>query len=156
MKKKQNTYLLLLLVITIWSIILYKAINTIYPNKKTTKTDTIHINFKPEPLKQQDTFGISVHQRDPFLGIVSSATKNVKRVRPLPVKKEEKPQIPIAFSGRITGKIPGEHIYFISINNRQYVMKVNDEIQQVKLVKGSAKAVRVHHNGQVKTIPVTQ
>ena len=65
-------------------------------------------------------------------------------------------KIPVRFSGMIAGKSPEEHIYFVSVNNQQHLMKINDVVQQVKLVKGNAKAIRIKYNDQLKTIPISQ
>lgn len=157
MKNKRNTYLLLAVVIAVWGMIIYKMVNTFYPDKKIAETEIAHAGFEPRPLKAQDTFSITAHQRDPFLGSFESRKKKraAKSVRSLP-PKEEGPKIPIGFSGMIAGKSTKEHIYFVSINNQQHLMKINDEIQKVKLVKGSAKSIRIKHNNQLKTIPITQ
>ncbi len=157
MKNKRNTYLLLAVVIAVWGMIIYKMVNTFYPDKKIAETETFHASFKPRPLKAEDTFSIVEHQRDPFLGSFESQRKKraSKRVQPLP-PKEEGPKISIGFSGMIAGKSAKEHIYFVSINNKQHLMKINDEIQQVKLIRGNAKSIRIKHNNQLKTISIAQ
>lgn len=158
MKNRRNTYLLLALVITVWGIILYKAVTTLAPDKKTAETGSIQTNFTPKPLKTRDTFTISVHPRDPFLDEITPQSKSIppKRARTKTTKKEAAPPIPIQFSGRIAGSSAKEHIYFVSINNTRHLMKLNDEIGQVTLLRGNAKTIRVKYRNQLKTIPLSQ
>lgn len=157
MKNKRNTYLLLASVAIIWGIIIYKMIHTIYPGKKVAETGVLFAGFQPKPIQNQDTFSISVHQRDPFLGtFIIAKTKNTPPKKRKSGPKKEMPKIPVSFSGMISGKTAKENIFFVSINNQQYIMKINDEIQQVKLVKGSAKNIRIRYHNTLKIIPVTQ
>lgn len=159
MKNKRNTYLLFAIVVIVWGIISYKILNTLYPNKETVKPQEELADFQPKPVQEQHTFTVSAHQRDPFLGTFNlPETKHITSGSPKAVskKKEEMSKIPIIFSGMITDKTSKEKIFFVSISSQQYVMRINDEVQQVKLLKGDKKAIRVKYNNQLKTIPITR
>ncbi|MEM9686565.1 MAG: hypothetical protein AAF934_06540 [Bacteroidota bacterium] len=158
MKRRRNTYLLFAVVVSIWGIIGYKIIKTLHPDKRVIPTGEHPVDFRPKALQKRDTFAISVHQRDPFLGTFNMPkTKRVTVRNPRPVsKKEEAPEIPITFSGMITDNTSKEKIFFVSINNQHYVMKPQDEIQQVRLIKGNKNAIHVRYNNQLKTIPIGQ
>ena len=157
MKNKRNTYLLLASVVIIWGIIIYKMTHTLSPDKKVAETGKLLAGFKPKPVQEKDVFDVSVHQRDPFLGTFIAPeikTKRIAKRKPVAQKQEAVP-IPVNFSGMITDKNSGEKIFFVSVNNRQYLMKINDEVQEVKLVKGNAKAISIRYKNQLKTISIT-
>lgn len=156
MKNKRNTYLLLASVVIIWGIIIYKMIGAVSPDSPIAETEIVLAGFTPKPLQQQEVFSTSEHQRDPFLGgFITPKTKKTSAKTRKSVPKPEKPQISIRFSGMISGKTAQDAIFFVSVNDQQHMMKPGDEIQGVKLLKGTAKTIRVRYNGQFKTIPIT-
>ena len=80
MKNKKSIYILLPVVLFIWSTIIYqffsfsKNENSILPTQNTSVSQ-----FK---IKPKDTFAIIVNERDPFLGKLKNnydTTKHVKR-----------------------------------------------------------------------------
>ena len=156
MKNKRNTYLLLASVVVIWGIIIVKMIGAVSPDSPITETRIVQTDFTPEPLEEQETFSISTHERDPFLGgFITPKTKKTSAKRRKPAPKPETPEISIRFSGMISGKTAKEAIFFVSVNNQRHIMKPGDEIQGVKLLKGTAKTIRVRYNGQFKTIAIS-
>lgn len=152
MKNKRNTYILLVVVLIIWGLIAYKIISSLSSDDAEIPQQNTDVSFHPKPLKKADTFNIKTHERDPFLGTIEKPKKPSK---PRVIHKEPEIEIPISYSGFIKDQNTGQKVFFVHINNQQYLMKVNEVIDNVKLVKGNENEITVSYNKNRKTIKLT-
>ena len=158
MKNKRNTYLLLGVVMIIWGLILYKMIHTLYPREEHSATRVLGVSFKATPIQEQDTFSIAIHERDPFLDVFrpKRIQHKPKRSTSVRIREENVPQLAIAFSGMITDTKSKARIFFVTINGQQHLMKIDEEIADVKLIRGSEDAIRIRHKNKLRTIAISQ
>ena len=91
--------------------------------------------------------------RDPFLGTLPSPPKKVTKQLPkkTPVAKKN-----IVYSGSVAQSGSGNTMYFVTIDGKQYIMSPNEEMDQVKLLKGTTEHIKVRYNGLVETIALTE
>ena len=155
MKKNHKTYLLVSLVLIVWGILGFKVVNSISPSTNVKLSTASSEKFVPKAIKERDTFSILADYRDPFLGTMpkKKVLGKPKIVRP---KKKKAPEKQIAYTGFITESTSGNKIFFVSIENRQYMMSIGDIQNEVKLIAGSKEVVKVRYSGINKTIPLTQ
>ncbi|SFW21481.1 hypothetical protein SAMN02927921_00609 [Sinomicrobium oceani] len=155
MKNKRNTYILLLAVLAIWGLIGYKILQTINPAQETTEQAAAKVSFHPEKVKKQLRFDITVHERDPFLGTLYKPVKKAV-TQPVPQKKAvPEIEIPVSYYGMVKDDRSREKIYFVQIDGVQQLMRVGDEINHIKLVKGDRGTITIEHNRKRRTIRVT-
>ncbi len=151
MKNKTKTYLLLAAVLAIWGIIGFKIVTTLNPEVPEAKKQEDRITFTPKSHTVKDTFSIRPAQRGPFLG-----TLYVKKQESTPritKPKEEFIWIPITYHVTVSKQDSKEKLCILSINGQQYIMKIGQEVQEVKLVKASNTDIQVSYKGQRKTVP---
>lgn len=154
MKKNTKTYLLLAVVALIWGTIGYRIISGMNndPEPEQTMTD---VRFKPLPSKEKENFTILADYRDPFLGTLPK--KQVKKVlRSNKPKAPTVPEVTIEYTGFVADKERNQNIFFVTINGRQHIMSVKDEIEKVQLLGGNATSIRIRHNNKTKTIPLNE
>ena len=136
------------LVLTIWGIIGFKVIGALSPEpqaeivvKQTSKDLKL--------VKEKDTFSLFADYRDPFLGTLPPRKKKtVKR----PAVKKEAPKKIIVYSGLVSQTGSGNTLYFVTIDGRQYTLSKNEEVDNVRLLRGSEESIRVRYNGVTETI----
>jgi len=152
MSKNTKTYLLLAAVILIWSLVIYTVFtgrseeSVVESSNEITQVERIE-------AKKKDTFSIKANYRDPFLGTL--AKKKTKKRVVKPVKKAE-PEISIQYTGFVTDQNTKNKIFFVTINGKQHLMNVNDEIEKVRLISGSESKIRIRANGKTKSIDLKQ
>ncbi len=152
MKKNIKTYLLLAVVAFIWGTIGYKIVSSL--SSEPIKEAVSEISeFKPIAVKKKDTFQILADYRDPFLGTLPK--KPVKRVKKRP-KKVVVPEVKVELTGVIAGSNPKDNMYFVTINGKQHLMGVNDEIQKIKVLSGTSSSIQIRNNGKIKTITLKE
>ncbi|MCB4797237.1 hypothetical protein [Neotamlana laminarinivorans] len=149
MNKRLKTSILLVAVVIVWGIIAYKFFTTINPETPTLKVDAKSIVFKPETHKI-DTFSIQSLNKDPFLGTYAKVHK-VAKIKPR-ITKKTKPSINITYHGLISQQEADNHIYIITISGTQYLMKLKQTVQGVKLLKGNMNQVTLNYNGSKKVV----
>ncbi len=150
MNKNTKTYVLLGGVLLIWGIIGFRIYSALSPDEETLAF-TEEITFKPKKAITKDTFTIKADYRDPFLGNFGVSSK--KRATKTTKKKTVNfPQI--SYTGLITDQKTKKHIFFVTIAGTQYLMKRGNQQNEVTLVSGSSKHIRVRYKGVVKTIPL--
>jgi len=151
LKNKTKTYILLTLVLGIWGIIGYKILSATNPSSPEIVQQDIDTSFNPKVKTETDTFSIQITNRDPFLGtlLVKKKPKINKS------KREEIIWKPIVYHGNVSNQNGKTKVFIISIDNKQYLMKLGQIIDQVKLVRGNNKSVLLSYKGVRKTIPKT-
>lgn len=155
MKNKRNTYLLLTLVLIVWGMIGYRIFSSLGAGNESVVQKNIAVSFRPKPIKEQDTFSIHTFTRDPFLGTFKAKPVITKKSKPLVVKKEILWPT-ISYSGFMGDAASNQNIFFVSINNTQYLMKPNDLMQEITLIKGTSKEITVRFQKQKKVIPIKE
>ncbi len=109
-------------------------------------------SFVLEQIKPKDTFSIKADYRDPFLGTIHIKKKRTKNKI---TKTSPKIQFPsIAYTGLITDQQNKQHVFFVTINNTQYLMQSKSEKDGVTLLTGSKSSIKVRYKGIVKQIPL--
>ncbi|GAA3614546.1 hypothetical protein Q4Q39_02670 [Flavivirga amylovorans] len=151
MKSKTKTYTLLGLVLAIWGIVGYRIILTIKPTEPNTSKQNINVAFNPKINTKVDTFSIQPLDRDPFLGILH------KKRNPISNTKKAVLKTPIlwpslVYHGVILKQDSKEKVCVLSINEKQHIIKVGQNIENVKLLKANSKEASVIFKGQRKTI----
>ncbi|MBC9794703.1 hypothetical protein [Sinomicrobium weinanense] len=154
MNKKRNTYILLAAVLGIWGLIGYRIIRTLNPKQELSSVADKSISFQPRELKKQETFMVSVHERDPFLGTITKPKKKTASKPLLQPKTPPQMEVPVYYAGMVKDDRSRERIFFVQIDGIQQLMHVNDEIKGVKLVRGNEQEITIVYNGKRKTIPI--
>ncbi|NAY93515.1 hypothetical protein GTQ34_16530 [Muricauda sp. JGD-17] len=151
MSKNVKTYVLLGVVLLIWGIIGFKLLGAFSP--ETEPSSKVRVSeYKPAKTVERDTFSLIADYRDPFLGTLPQVKSKDQSL-----KKKKKPivQFPrIFFTGLVSGGQAKENIFFVTIDNRQYLMRKGDIKEGITLVKGSPNSIRVHYQGLHRTIPL--
>lgn len=146
--------MLIVLVLAIWGVIGYQMLSVV--NSETAKVfeQDFVATFNPKVKTEVDTFSIQIANRDPFMGTLLvkkkvkikslSKTKNIKAI-----------WMPITYHGNISNQNKKTTVYIISIGGSQYLMKVGQQIKDLKLVKGNMEYVQLSYKGAVKIINKT-
>ena len=152
MSKQAKTYGLLALVLMIWGVIGFKVVNTLSPDPELPSVQE-QVFDAPKTRIKKDTFRLYANYRDPFLGTLpKSQKKAVKKV----VKKIEKPKKNIVYDGMVSQSGSGSALFFVTIDGQQHIMSLKQEVEGVRLLKGSAQRVRVRYDGNSQTITLTE
>ncbi len=136
----------------IWGVVGYKILSVANPTLTDIAQQNIDVNFNPKIRTEIDTFYIKTVNRDPFLGTLLIKKKIIS--------KNPKPNIalvwkPIIYHGIISNQNSKAKVFIISIDNQQYLVKLGQTINEVKLVKGNNKHVILSYKGNRKIIPKT-
>ncbi|WP_350284662.1 hypothetical protein [uncultured Croceitalea sp.] len=148
MSKNTRTYILLGTVLVIWGLIGLKIFNAITPEAP-QETRIENIDFKPMAAIEKDTFHIVANYRDPFLGTLPVAKKTRPKVKSV---KATAPKRAIAYTGSIANKDRKKSVFFVTIEGKQFLMKIGQTMDKVKLLNGSAQTIRVRYDGRTETI----
>lgn len=152
MKNSTKTYLLLFAVLGIWGTIAFKAIAGLRPNAPLAKEVGSANVFKPKENLEMDTFSIRKVERDPFLG--SFNTSNKKRTKAKKsIKKKVKKAPSIQFIGLIKNQKADKEIFIVKIKQEQYLLKLGETVEGVKLISGNPKNIIVSCENIKHTIP---
>jgi len=158
MKNKKLLYFLLPAAVVLWGIIIYKvfisvgteseaAVDFSQGNRQSfVTTDTI---FKlkadyPDPFLKRYMPGSTSKPVEP------AGEKKTVTAQPVAAKPVNWPEI--SFGGKIENNDSRSEIYLISVNRRNYLVNVNGQVSDIKLVKASEDSVVVQMLGQSKTI----
>ena len=149
MKKNRRTYLLLACVLVIWGLLGFKVIKAVAPNDSPITTAKQTVPFTPRGIVKKDTFSIVANYRDPFLGTYPKKAITVKK----PFKKKtDVPDKDIAYTGYIRDEKSDKTLYFVTIQDQQYMMSPGEEQAEVTLIKGNATQILISYGGIRKTI----
>lgn len=145
MEKKKKRYLLLGAVLIIWGLIGFQIFQYLTPKEEKLISSKV-TDYSPT-IKQTKKKGytISEYIRDPFLGGIYK-----KKTRKTPVKSKPMVFPTITFNGMVKGD--KQKTFIITVNNQQEVLKVGQVFQEVKLVKGNSKEIKIRYKGNYKTI----
>jgi hypothetical protein len=159
MKNKKLTYLLGLLVLSVWALIFYKVYKVISNNDESVIAKE-HVTVKEvlnDYALKKDTTHLLLNYRDPF-----SAPK--PEPVEIPVSQlVHKPALPtvqkppvnwgaIKYSGFIHNPGSKKLIAMISINGKELMLSEGETAEQIKLVKNMKDSVKIIYQGNTKFI----
>lgn len=154
MKNKKNTYILLLVVLTIWGLVIYRFFS-FSGNEVQAENTSGNFRMKPLVIKERDTFTVNVNYRDPFLGkmylpvakarISSKKTKNNK-------PKDALLWPPVVYKGIVSDNKNRKKIFMVIINGQRYLMSEKDTEQEVTLTGGSREFITIKYKGKTDKI----
>ncbi len=105
--------------------------------------------FKPTPLVEQESFSLNLDYRDPFLGTLSQK-KTKSKPRKIAPKKPLIPFPKIQYKGMVSADKKGT-VFLIKVNGKQHFFKKNAVKDEVKLLRGNSKEVRLKFQKQTQT-----
>ncbi|WP_435624313.1 hypothetical protein [Flagellimonas sp.] len=151
MNKNIKTYTLLGIVALIWGVVGYRLFSSFGPEVQLNEPE-IDKGFTLEQMKPKDTFSIKADYRDPFLGTMAVKKKKTKKRA---IRTSPKVQFPsIVYTGLIADQQNKQHIFFVTINNTQYLMQSKSEEDGVTLLSGTKDGIKVKFKGIIKQIPL--
>jgi len=156
LEKKKKTYLLLVAVLGLWGTIAYQVLSALSPKEPSVASENISVDFSPKKTKI-DTFSITQVKRDPFLGKLSKSPHKATRSKGKTITKKndaDNPWPQIQYQGMVKKQGATSEIFIITINQQQYLLKRNQELENVKLLRGNAKEIVVRFNKEIKTVTV--
>lgn len=142
--------MLLGLVLAIWGIIGFRILGVFSPEREAVVA-VDKLNFKPKEIVEKDTFSILADYRDPFLGTLSVAKKKTAASKP----KQPAVAFPnIVYTGLITDQQTKANIFFVTIAGKQFLMQKRGMENEVTLISGNGKNIKVRYKEKLKTIPL--
>nr|WP_299381230.1 hypothetical protein [Allomuricauda sp.] len=152
MSKQAKTYMLLAFVLAVWGVIGFKVIKALSPEPEVAHSMPNVVNVVENKV-QRDTFTLYADYRDPFLGTLKTAKPKIKKPR---AKKTDTPKKKILYAGLISESGSKGSLFFVTIDGQQHIMSPRQEINGVRLVKGSAKSIQVTYGGINETISLSE
>ncbi len=136
----------------IWGIIAYKIIISINPDVPEVTKQNLNVAFNPKANKEIDTFSIQNTKRDPFLGTLTSKAKGNKKTAKRTTHYSQENQQEIIYKGLIKKQNTSDEVFVIHIENSEYLLKTGQTIDNIKLVSGNQKSIKIIHNNKHQTI----
>jgi hypothetical protein len=148
LKSKKKTYLLLALVIVVWSTIIYKVITGLNPELPELQTQQALVVNDFKISTKTDTFSIKILDRDPFLGTLTK-----KRVVTTVLNKTKPLQWhPVDYLGTIKNNNQKEQIFIVTIDGKQRLLKKGQTMDSIRLVYGNKNRVVLSYKNSQKAI----
>ncbi len=148
MNKQQKTYLLLIAVLVIWSMIGYQIYFRLNPSTPEFETGSIQKKFQRQQAIEQSFYDLTPVYRDPFLG--GFPKKKIVRKKTVVSKKSTIPFPNVQYNGMIRGN--SRKSYILTVNGKQEIIKLGEVFQGVKLLRATKSEVRVKFEKETKTI----
>ncbi len=146
MNKQRKTYILLAAVVVIWSFVGFQFLGYLESDNEVL-SNVDYKKFVPKEAKKKELYKVTTHARDPFLGKYNRPKNKVKFV---PKKKKDSVAFPqIRYKGTINNN--GKLLFIIAINGAQHIVKLNQTINELQVVSGNTKEVKIKCKGEVKT-----
>lgn len=124
----------------------------------TDVSNNFGLSFNPKPIDSASEFTIKNNHRDPFLNVPkgtnpeSVANGSNNRNNRLSEGRSDLIFPKIHYLGSIEDANGKNVAYAISINGNQYVMKLKEIQQQVKLVRANKRFIEVNFDGVINKI----
>lgn len=163
MKSKRIRYLLVFLVIIVWSVIFYRIYNYVDDendfipgfSEQKLQCDTSNVN---------DTFSIQANYRDPFLETGNYNENN--SVKPIHNNADNVVKIqntnlpvnallrwpPIVFGGIVVNKKSSQAVGLIKLNQVQYIVHAKQIIENIEIITIYNDSITVRFADEIKTI----
>ncbi|MFW5852299.1 MAG: hypothetical protein ACOCWB_08750 [Bacteroidota bacterium] len=141
MKKKNVTYLLLVIVIVVWGIILYKIYEYISTDSDKSSPMAIDTTSFQETTIPTDTFSLSLDYQDPFLkkqlnyrtkpSLTKKHSHTPKKTQPKITKQTIQKTIwpHITYDGMI--RSDETNLALLQINNQSYIIALGEEEKNI-------------------------
>jgi len=155
LKNKTKTYVLLIVVISVWGVIGYQVWTGLNQEIPEVEHNGITIAFNPKNSISIDTFSVQIFNRDPFLGTLIIKSNNKRAPRKLKVLNKIL-WLPISYDGLIQKRDSRQKVFVITISGKQHLIKRGQSIDSVSLVRGNAKSIVVKYKNQQKTFNIQQ
>ena len=152
MNSKIKTYLLLTGVLLIWGIIGYKIIDGVNPDIPELKHKDFNASFSPMKSKDIDTFSIKMLLRDPFLGTLTKNNGGTKKTQKSTTLSKKEDLKTITYKGLVKKQNTSEKVFVLRIDNSEYLLKVGQSVDKIKLVSGNTESIKVLENKSYRTI----
>lgn len=148
MNKQQKTYGLLGIVLIIWGMIGYQIYMRMHPPTPELKTESIQTYFQEQKTDKHPFYILNKAYRDPFLG--GFPKKKTVQKKTIISKKPTIAFPDVQYNGSVEGN--KESSYILTVNGIQDVVKVQQVLQGVQLVKASENQVSVKFKNELKKI----
>ncbi|NER16788.1 hypothetical protein [Spongiivirga citrea] len=152
MKKNTKTYVLLAVVILIWGLLLYRMFSWGDDENTITQNNNAFAQFNPIKPTEKDTFSITVHERDPFLGTIE---KPKRRTTTRPKQVETIVWPTISYKGLVGSNTGSNAIFLVDINGTQHLIKKGTTTNEITLISGNKDQVVLRFKGKRKTFKRT-
>ena len=148
MKKQYKTYILIIAVLIVWGIIGVQIFSYLNPKEEELPSLVAEQKSFRKETQVRESYKVKTHQRDPFLGKMT--------IKPIPIKKtKKKPVEPVIFPSIVYHGIieSGKNKSFIiSVNGVQNVLKEGQTIQEVRLLSGDKKQIKIRYKENSKVV----
>jgi hypothetical protein len=159
MKNKKNIYILLPIVLFVWSAVLYQVFSFTNNDEIISANDPEFI-IKPLKVKQRQSFVIDVNYRDPFLGkmylaqTISKVKTEKSTIKKTPNVQETLVWPVILYKGMISDTKDKAKIFMIIIDGQNHYMKIGDTENEIYLKSGDKESVYVKYKGNLNLIMI--
>jgi hypothetical protein len=155
MKKKRNTYILLVVVLLVWSMVIYRFFSYTGPEIPESAAPST-MSLKPIAIKKRETFSIDVNYRDPFLGkmylpVTSGKAKKKKHIVPEPIQWPQ-----VIYKGIVSDNKNKKKVFMLIINGRAYMMKEKETQDEITLKRGNRQSITVKFKGDLTDILIQE
>lgn len=164
MKSKKFRYLLVLLVIIVWSLIFYRIYNYV-DDQKDFIPDYSEQKLPQDKLSMNDTFSIIANYRDPFLETGNYSERSINTViqnninNPIKIQNNNVSANnaslrwpSIVFGGIVVNKGSNKTVGLIKLNQIQYIVQVKQIIENIEVLKIYNDSIIVQLSSEIKTI----
>lgn len=148
MNKQQKTYGLLIAVFVIWGIIGYQIYIRLNPPILELKASEVNSSFVRQQINETSFYEVQANYRDPFLGKLPEKKKVIQKSFVEP--KMILPFPSVIYNGIIEGN--NSKAYILTINGKQEIVIIGQEIQKIKLIKADSKQAIVKFEGIQKIL----
>jgi hypothetical protein len=161
--KKRINIILLTLVLGLWGTVIYKYVSQYFTKKDSFINNQNEVSINSSKIKEKDTFSLNLLNRDPFLNksyysenkpvvlkkTISTPKTNVKPI----INNIPKAPFPnINYLGYIKSKEKKYELALLKINGKFQRLKINQEIDNIKLLSITKDSVRIKYFNDEKNI----
>lgn len=166
MKKKINI-VLILAVLGLWGTVIYKAVHQyLFPQKIETVAYAVKKGISADQMKK-DTFQLQPLTRDPFLNtivksqqakpVASNANHFKKKLAPAITPVIVNKNWPaIVYYGNMTSEVTNQSLFILKIDKKMYNLKLNEEVQGLKVKNVYKDSILVLFNKDKKYIKINK
>lgn len=150
MDKQLKTYVLIAGVVVVWGMIGYQIYSK-FTTKEFNFQQQQQQSYQPKTIHNKAQYSIRKHERDPFLGTVTTAN-------PVKVPRAKKAVSSVEFPNiRFNGVVKHgkKRAYIITVNGSQELFMRGELKRDIKLISGTNNTVRLRYKGVTKvfTLP---
>lgn len=164
MKSKRIRYILVFLVIIVWSVIFYRIYNYV-GEQKDFIPDFSEQKLQQDKSSANDTFSIIANYRDPFLETgnyyeqstnkpIQNNTNNSIKIQNdnLPASTATLRWPSIIFGGIVVNKGSNQTVGLIKLNQIQYIVQTKQIVENIEIVKIFNDSIIIRFSNEIKTI----